>query len=74
MSLDTSPSPSISAGSGVVVPTTTPAGRDTAGVYQPYALQVLALTGDQIAAIHAFPARDDRLFPRFSLPLVLLAR
>jgi RNA polymerase sigma-70 factor (ECF subfamily) len=43
--------------------------RDTAGVYQPYALQVLSISGDQIAAIHAFPARDDRLFPRFSLPL-----
>jgi hypothetical protein len=38
-------------------------------VYQPYALQVLAITGDQIAEIHAFLALDDRLFTRFSLPL-----
>jgi hypothetical protein len=38
-------------------------------VYQPYALQVIAITGDQIADIPAFPARDDRLFTRFSLPL-----
>jgi hypothetical protein len=38
-------------------------------VYQPYALQVLSITGDQIAEIHAFPALDDRLFTRFSLPL-----
>jgi RNA polymerase sigma-70 factor (ECF subfamily) len=43
--------------------------RDTAGVYQPYALQVLSITGDQIAEIHAFPALDGRLFTRFSLPL-----
>ena len=69
MSSDTSPSPLIYDGSGVVVPSTTPAGRDTAGVYQPYALQVLAITADQIATIHAFPALDDRLFTRFSLPL-----
>ncbi|HEY8284029.1 MAG TPA: sigma-70 family RNA polymerase sigma factor [Chloroflexota bacterium] len=43
--------------------------QDPAGVYQPMALQVLSITGDQIAEIHAFQAIDDRLFTRFSLPL-----
>jgi hypothetical protein len=38
-------------------------------VYKRFALQVLSITGDQIAEIHAFQAPDDRLFTRFSLPL-----
>jgi RNA polymerase sigma-70 factor (ECF subfamily) len=44
--------------------------RDAAGVYRPAGLQVLTIIGDQIAAMHAFPALDDRLFSRFSLALV----
>lgn len=44
--------------------------RDAAGVYRPEGLQVLTIIGDQIAEMHAFLSRHDRLFTRFSLALV----
>jgi RNA polymerase sigma-70 factor, ECF subfamily len=39
---------------------------DPAGVLQPYAIMVLEITGDRIAAIHAF--LDTSLFSLFGLP------
>jgi RNA polymerase sigma-70 factor (ECF subfamily) len=45
--------------------------RDDTGVFRPTSLQVLTITGDQIAAITSFLSLDPRLLARFDLPPLL---